>query len=840
LELPITDPVLIFAIAMLVFLTAPMIFERFKIPGIIGLIVMGAAVGPNALNLLERDATIVLLGTVGLLYLMFIAGIEIDLHGFKKYRNRSIVFGSFTFLLPQVMGTIVFLLLGFSWPAAILIASMFASHTLVAYPIATRLGISKNEAVTTAVGGTIITDTAALLVLGVVAASVGGDLDAAFWTQLVIALSIYVVAVLLLLPRIGRWFFRNESFGPVAEYIFVLAALFTVAWFAEVAGIEAIVGAFFAGLALNRLIPESSPLANRIHFFGNALFIPFFLISVGMLVDVRVLLAGADAWIVMGGMSTTVVATKLLAAKVTEKAVGYGRNEGWTMFGLTVPQAAATLAATLIGFEVGLFDDAVVNGSIMMILVTCVIGPWVVEKYGRLLALQEERKPYRPSEAPQRILIPMANPATAEDLMDLAMVIRYDESDEPLYPLIVVPEDIEGAEARVADAEKALGHSVHYASGAAIPVNPITRVDGHFARGIRRAITERRISTVVVGWDGKKSRKKRVFGTVLDNLLDDTKQLVLVAKLGHPLNTTKRIITLLPRGSDRHPGFYGAVRTVKQMAHELGTPVLAHTVEAPSDVYEEFMTAVKPDVEATFTESSSWRDALDWLRKEIDPDDLVVVLSARQGRLSWSPDLAELPGKLADLVPQSFVMIYPSLVPETAEDEELRASLDEHLAAERFVLDLPELPYETAIDRLLRTQLRDEEERERVLDVILSNPADEIAVANGVAIPHARIAELDQPYVFVGLSPDGIVIPEQNERVEVVVLVLSPAQDVARHQRLLARVSEMFTDEQRTERLRRSASPQDVFAWFRTDDDAIRHKHGPKHSTAQAAEEGGD
>jgi len=834
--LPITDPVLIVAIAMLVFLVAPLIFERFRVPGIVGLILIGAAIGPNAANLLARDDTIVLLGTVGLLYLMFVAGIEIDLHGFKRYRNRSIIFGSTTYLLPQVIGTLLFLFLfGYGWAAAILIASMFASHTLVAYPIATRLGISKNESVTTAVGGTIITDTVALLVLAVVAASVVGDLDATFWVTLSISLVIYVAAVFLLIPRLGRWFFRNEGFGPVSEYIFVLAVLFATAWLAEVAGIEAIVGAFFAGLALNRLIPESGPLSNRIHFFGNAFFIPFFLISVGMLVDVRVLIESPEAWAVMIGMTVTVTATKLLAAKVTQRLVGYSSAEGWTMFGLSVPQAAATLAATLIGFEIGLFDDAVLNGAILMILVTCIVGPWVVEKYGRKVAMEEERKPYRPSEAPQRILIPMANPATAENLMDLAMTIRHEESEEPLYPLIVVPEAGEGSAARVADAEKALGHSVLYASGAEVPVNPLTRVDRHFANGIQRAIKETRTSTIVVGWDGRKSRRKRTFGTVLDKLLEDTKQLMLVAKLGHPLNTTKRIVLIIPQGSDRHPGFYGASRTIKEMAYRLGAVVDAITVGVPADVYEEYLTAVKPEVEMRFREVPGWREMEATLSDDLRREDLVVVLGAREGRLSWSPELSELPGKLAELVPESFVMVYPSLIPETADDEDLATALPERLDAKRLVLDLPALEYEAALDRLLRTEIGDGEVRAEAVRMLVETAnVDTDMLAEGVVVPHARVDALEDATIFIGLSPDGIRMPGGEADAHVLVAILSPTDEAEAHQRLVARVSERFGDDARISQLRSSATPEDVFAWFRSDDEAMQKDGGGKGRPAGA------
>ncbi|MBA3968947.1 MAG: cation:proton antiporter, partial [Gemmatimonadetes bacterium] len=568
-SLPMTHPVFIVAVAMLIFLLAPLLMQKLRIPGIIGIIIAGAIVGPNGLNLLARSNTIILLGTVGLLYLMFLAGIEIDLHGFKRHRNRSLVFGTLSFVFPQVIGTAVGLLLGYTLPASILLGSVLSSHTLLAYPIARRQGISRNASVTTAVGGTIITDTAALLVLVIVSASTRGALDAAFWLQLVGALGIYVVAVVIGLPRLGRWFFRSRWASATTDFIFVLTALFAGAFLAEVAGVEGIIGAFLVGLALNRLLPEQSPLTNRIHFVGESIFIPFFLLAVGMLVDVRVFAGSVEVWQVMFGMTTAVIATKWLAARVAQHLYDYSPEETWTTFGLTIPQAAATLAATLIGYELRLFGDAVLNGAIMMILVTCILGPWVVARYGQQLAAHEERKPYDPRHAPQRILIPIANPTTADLLLQLTLLIREPDSDEPLYPITVVPSEGENSAEQVAFAEKMLSHAVAYAAGADVPVVPLTRVDHDFASGIARGMTETRITTVVTGWDGRPSDTGGMFGSVLDPLLEQTRQRAIIARLMNPLNTTHRVVLLIPRGLDRLPGFPATVRTIKLMANRL-------------------------------------------------------------------------------------------------------------------------------------------------------------------------------------------------------------------------------------------------------------------------------
>jgi Kef-type K+ transport system membrane component KefB/nucleotide-binding universal stress UspA family protein len=660
LSLPLQHPVLIVAVAMGLFLIAPAIAERLRAPGIIGVIVAGAIVGPNGMNLLARDQTIVLLGTVGLLYLIFVAGISIDLHRFRLYRNQSLTFGAISFLIPMVVGTAVGLMLGYGLAASLLLASMFGSHTLVSYPIAVRFGIAQNLAVTTAVGGTIITDTSALMVLAVVAASTEGALDAAFWTRMLVSLAVYAVGIWVVLPRIGRWFFRHERTGATSEYVFVLTALFGGSYLALAAGFQPIIGAFLVGLALNRLIPEQSLMTNRIHFVGEAFFIPFFLLSVGMLIDLRVLAGDVRAWQVMLAMIVTVTLTKGAAAKLGQRLFGFSPAEGWTMVGLTVPQAAATLAVTLIGLEIGLLDDVVLNGAIMMMLVTCLLGPWLLEKYGRVVALQEEQRPYDPAEAPQRILVPVSNPKTAEDLMNLALMIQQRGSSEPILPLAVVPAEQERSAEHVALAEKMLSSVVAYAAGAGARVVPLTRMDHNFASGIVRGAAESRASTLIVGWDGKRGHRRAVFGTVLDQVLEQTKQQVMVAKLGHPLNTTQRIVLLIPRGADRLAGFVEAVTTIKLLANRLGARIRGYTVGDPAAPYQKRLEATKPTAPVHIESLQSWPQTLNRIGQELSADDLVVVLSARRGSLAWTATLERLPARLADLVPESFVIVYPA------------------------------------------------------------------------------------------------------------------------------------------------------------------------------------
>jgi Kef-type K+ transport system membrane component KefB/mannitol/fructose-specific phosphotransferase system IIA component (Ntr-type)/nucleotide-binding universal stress UspA family protein len=810
--LPITDPVLIVAIAGAIFLVMPLLMERIRVPGLIGIIVAGMIVGPNGLNLLARDQTIVLLGTVGLLYLMFIAGAEIDLHGFKRYRNRSLIFGALTFLIPQGVGIVVFLLLlDFSVPAAILMGSVFASHTLVSYPIAMRFGIAKNQSVTTAVGGTIITDTLALLVLVVVAASTRGALDTAFWARLIVSLALYVVVVWFGLPRLGRWFFRRQKTGGTSGYLFIFTSLFAGSFLAKLAGIEPIVGAFLVGMALNRLIPEQSPLSHRINVIGESIFIPFFLLSVGMLVDLRVLAGDPRAWQVMLAMTITVSVTKLVAAKIAARIIGYSPAEGWTMFGLSVPQAAATLAATLIGVEVGLFDDSELNGAVMMILFTCVLGPWVTEKYGRAVALQEEQRPYDPAEAPQRILVPMARPATAEDLMNLALLIREPDSPEPVYPLTVVPADAgDASQINVTMAEKMLGHAVSHAAGAGVPVVPLTRVDHNFANGIARGVTESRASTVIIGWDGKRSARRGIFGSVLDQLLEQTRQQVLVTKVGHPLNTTQRIILLIPEGADHTPGFLESVRTIKQMANRLAATIHGYTVAAPSDVYQAHLDSVKPEAPTATESAAGWSEVLDLLRSALRADDLVVVLSARRNAVAWDPALDQLPAQLADLVPESFIVMYPSEVVPSVGRVPAQGALPWGLSLDRVVTGLPARPYREVLRELLASEFAHEPERMAWIEQALEQSTGDLApeMPAGVVVPHARVPDLNRTLVFLATSRQGIDIPDTTDPARLIFVVLTPEDEAQEHLNRLAEIVRLVADPELVRTLVEADSPE--------------------------------
>lgn len=670
-HLPISNPVLVFAIVALLILLAPIVMGRWRLPGMIGLLLAGALLGPNALGVLERDSSFVLFGTVGLLYIMFSAALEIDMTVLKRYGVHSVVFGLLTFTIPMGVGLVVARhLLGFEWPGAILLASTFASHTLLTYPIASRLGITRNRAVTAAVGGTIVTDTLALLVLAVIASSTRGEIDEFFWYRLGASLLVYVLAILIGLPIVARWFFRNVARDGVAEFVFVLAAVFAVAAASHLAGSEPIVGAFLAGLALNRLIPHHGTLMNRIQFTGEAIFIPFFLLSVGMLLDMHIFLSGPRAWAVAFAMVATVLVTKWLAAEATRVLLRYSKDQARLVFGLSVPQAAATLAATIVGYDLGLFDDAVVNGAILMILGSCLIAPIMVDRHGRALALAAEAEPVEAVGPQQRIVVACSTLASARPLLELAMLTRDTAQQQPVFPLTVV-EDGRSSMEDVARAEAELGKMVAMLSAAAVPAQPVTRIAFNVTSGILRARRELRGSDVIIGWRGRSTPHELFFGSLMEQMLRDRHFNLTIARLPEPLNTNHRIVVAVPPNAEREEGFVQAAGTIKRLAQQLGAPVVLVGAQAGEARVQRAFERIKPACDVRLQSLPQWKSVLEALPGLVGDGDLLVVYGVRAGGLAWDARAAMLPERLAEQRPRlNLLVMYPAeRVPELEGEE---------------------------------------------------------------------------------------------------------------------------------------------------------------------------
>jgi Kef-type K+ transport system membrane component KefB len=668
LSLPLENPVIIFSVVLFIILFAPILFNRIKVPHIIGLIISGIIVGPYGLTLLSRDSSIVLFGTVGLLYIMFLAGLEIDLAEFKKNRNKIIVFGLTTFVLPLVTGTLAsYYLLGYGFLSSLLLASMFSTHTLVSYPIVSKYGVTRNRAINMTVGGTMITDILALLILAGVAGVSKGDVSPAFWFQLGVSFFIFILVVLFVFPLICRWFFKRFD-DSISQYIFVLAMVFLASFLAEIAGVEAIIGAFFSGLVLNKFVPHSSPLMNRIDFVGNALFIPFFLISVGMLVDISVLVNGWGALKVAGVILLVALSSKFLAAWITQKVFRLSSEEGMMIFGLSSSHAAATLAIILVGYNIivgetalgepiRLLDEDVLNGTIVLILVSCAVSAFVVENAAKKLALQQEDETPGEADNNEKILISLSYPDMIADLVDFAVMLKPKRSTIPLYGLhIVTDEDQKNDSA--SHGKKILNKAVAHASSSENILTPLTRYDANISNGITYSIKEQNITDVVIGLH-QKTDHKTFLGPKIENIVKRIFETIYIYKSAQPINTLRRIVVAIPPAGSNDPGFLHWLTKLTLLAKLNTMPIhfyaTTHTIKAIKAIMARKATTVQME----FNEFSAWEDFLIFSR-ELKKDDLFVVIFARKGSASYIQHFEKLPGYLANYFQeQSLLLIYP-------------------------------------------------------------------------------------------------------------------------------------------------------------------------------------
>ncbi|MEX0905837.1 MAG: cation:proton antiporter [Balneolaceae bacterium] len=813
ISLPFSEPVLIFALVMLIILLAPIIFRKLKIPGIVGLILSGTIAGPSILGLLERDFTIELLGTVGLLYLMFMAGLSIDLNRFEKLRNRSIGFGTLSFLLPAAgavwIGTSF---LDFTLATSFLAGSIVGSHTLLAYPIVERLGITKNTAVTMSMGGTLVTDSLSLGILAIVAGSAGGSQGAGYWLGFSTSIIIFLAAAVLILPRLGRWFFRNMEYQNNTDFVFMVAVLFVTSYLAELAGLASIIGAFIAGLLLNRLVPESSTLMSRIQFVGNALFIPFFLISVGMLVDVQVL-ASLNVWMMALVFTALVMAGKGLASYLISLGFSYTKEEGYVVYGLTIPQSAATLAVTLLAYDLGFFDQTTVNAVVIMILLTCLAGPWLVEKYGRVVAIQEDEKPFEASDAPQRILVPLANPETSDALMDIAFMVRDEKSDQPVFPLTVA-RDGKNVDSQVAGGEKMLSHAVIHAAAAEVPVRPMTRVDFNVAKGISRAVSERLISNVIIGWNGEVSARRRIFGTILDQLLQDIDEMVMVCKLEKPVNTFQRVIVAIPPFASLEMGFSGVIRSVKLLAEQSGGELLIVTSDARSAIVRERIEKVKPDLDIIYHKIDLWSDIPKWLENHNEENDLFVLVSAREGSLSWRPGLNRLPRVIAQRYSGlSFITVYPSEV-EIKTQAENQSRTGEILYKEKIKVGLDGGSLQDDLREILAVDgLLNKKNKEKLIRRLLKNSVDYAReMMSGAVLLESHTSHISNQMLYIGVDKKGIKIPQTSNQAHVIFILLSPKEmSTDEHLQALNTISKFIKPGENLDKIKQAKSSDEVY-----------------------------
>ena len=663
-HLPLQNPVLVFALILTIILLAPILLKRLNIPGIIGLIISGVAIGPHGLNLLDNNSAINLFSTIGLLYIMFIAGLELDLNEFKAHRNRSMWFGLFTFAIPLALGyPVCRYLLGYDFNASLLTASMFATHTLVAYPIVSRLGVAKNQAVAIAVGGTILTDTAVLIMLAVIIGKSHGTLDMDFWIKLLVSLALFSAVMFAVIPRIAKWFFRKLENEKHSHYIFVLTVVFLAAFLAQLAGVEAIIGAFMAGLALNKLIPPSSALMNRIEFIGNALFIPFFLISVGMLVDVGVLLHGPTALIVAGTLSAVALSGKWVAAWLTQLVFKYSTAQRGLIFGLSSAHAAATLAVILVGYREGILDDNILNGTILLILVTCMVASFATEKAAKRVILEtpDDGSDLLPTNGHQNehILVPISTQARVEKLLEFAIYLKDKHSAAPISVLNVVSNNDE-AEVNLLKARSKLESFVKQAAASEIKLNVVATIDHNTASGIVRVSREIMADIIVLGWPQRPGLFERFLGdSKLSSILQNLDKTVLISHFDQPLVAHKRIVCAVPPLAEFEKGFELWTSKVVKLAQELTVPITVHCDQATGKAIEKVLARSRHKAPLAIMPFSEWEDFL-VLSRSVRESDLFILVAARKGAASYKSVLDDLPSKMEKyFATNNRIVIYP-------------------------------------------------------------------------------------------------------------------------------------------------------------------------------------
>lgn len=685
-SLPIEDPVLKFLIELIIILCIPLLLNKIKVPHLLGLIIAGAVIGPNGFNVLARDSSIVVTGTTGLLYIMFLAGLEIDMGDFKKNKWKSITFSLYTFIIPFVLGLIGgYYVLHFSLLTSVLFASLFSSHTLIVYPMVSKLGIAKKLAVNVTVGGTMITDVLSLVVLAVVVGMSQGEVGTSFWVTLSVSMLVFALVVLLVFPIIARWFFKNVE-DKISQYIFVIVMIYLAALLAELAGIEAIIGAFFAGLALNRLIPQTSSLMNRVEFVGNAIFIPFFLISVGMLIDFN---AFIQSWETIGVASIMIIASiggKYASAVLTKKTFNFTDDEGRLIFGMSAASAAATLASVMVGYNiilseneagepVRLLNEHVLNGSILLILVSCTISSFVSMASAQKIAdADKEETAAGKGDEEEKILLAVNHGNTVEKMVNLGLLIKSKSNKDKIFALNIINE--EKSESSSKNAEKLLGAAVNMGAAADVKINPITRYDNDVIAGVNNVVKEQNITDLIIGLEEEKGFSPSFIYNLYNGYLQNKHINLIIYHAVQPVSTIKKYVVLIPADAEREPGFFHSLLRIWNIGKNSGAKMSFYANEKTINVLKSIIK--KSNIEAVFNAVTSWQQAED-IAGSIEEDEGLIILMADRGMYSYFPQMKDVPEILnKKLHNNNYLLIYPfSKIDNTVTEKRSVSNLDD-------------------------------------------------------------------------------------------------------------------------------------------------------------------
>ena len=682
--LPITDPTFIFFVVLMIILFAPIVMSKLRIPHIIGMVLAGIAIGQYGFNILVRDNSFELFGRVGLYYIMFLAGLEMDMEGVKKHSRQFLLFGLLTCFIPLILTYIMSItLLGYSPAASFLLGCIMASNTLIAYPIIGRYGLQRHQSVALSVGSSMISLFMALVMLAALSGSFSKDSNWLFWVMFVVKFAAFCVGSVILIPKLTRYFLRRYS-DAVMQYIFVMAVMFLSAALSSLIGIEGVFGAFYSGLILNRYIPRVSPLMNRIEFIGNALFIPYFLIGVGMLINLRTLFTSVQVVWVVALIVFFGTFGKALAAYICSLLFRLSKADGHMMFGLTSAHAAGAIAMVMVGIRLEvapgeyLVGDDMLNGIIMMILFTCIISTMMTEHASKQIIIQEKShlQVDIPKEDDEKILLCVKYPEIAPHLLYLSMFMRNQRLKRDLVALNVVYDDQKSNAARQ-EGLRLLEKLQQTASASDVTVQTQVRLATNIANGIKHAFREFACSEIIMGMHVHTDITPRFWGEFIQSLYNGLNRQIILMRFVQPMTTLRRIRVAVPSRAEFEPGFHRWLERLSRLAGQLDCRIQFHGRHESLELIKQYINNRHPNVRAEYTFMAHWNE-LPQLAGEIADDHLFVVVTARKGTISYKTALERLPDELQQhFSGKNLMIIFPDQHGDT-KDERMSFTESQH------------------------------------------------------------------------------------------------------------------------------------------------------------------
>lgn len=663
-QLPVQAPVVIIAVLFLVFWIVPLISKRIRVPSIILIIVAGTIIGPYGLNIISIDNSLKLLADIGIVFIMFLAGIELDINQIKINKKQSIVFGILAFAIPFIIGFGIFhIFLNVSIVSSILIALMFSTQTLISMPIVSKLDLNNNRSAVTAVGGTIVTDAIVLFSISLLITSIHGALDAEYLLIFFSFIVLFVLLVTFIFPLVARKFFKQSEESYYAYFTLIMALLFLAGTIAYWVGLEAIIGAFLAGVVLNKYIPKNSALMSNLHFTGNAIFIPIFLFYVGMLINYKSVIGSSETILISMILTLSAIISKYFAAWIAGKSFKFTSDEIGLLFGLSTSHAAIVIAIALIGYNLDLISISLLNATVILILFSCVVSSYLVEHYGKKIVLTEKSLGihYSDDDNYERIIVSYSNPETVDKLLDVAVAIVYPYNQSVIHPLTIVMENDSDYKDTIVVNKKKIEEIATRFYSKDINFRPISRIDLNFASGINRATKELMATILIIGW-ARKHKKNYMFGKNIDSILENTDLQVMVCNIEQSFNIFEEIVILVPNNSQFEKGFRRWMFSIDSIAKNIACRITFVCRVGMDDVLKKHSAHWKINQYANYIAATSISEVVEYLHKINNDKSLIFFIAARNKNVSEDSAILSFVAELNNIgnrKTHNFVMIVP-------------------------------------------------------------------------------------------------------------------------------------------------------------------------------------